>query len=307
MNHAKTAIVNFHALEGRRLLSGVGAATLTSGVLTVEGTRRDDAIVISLYAGKGGKATFNVTNHGDSLGIFRSKGVTRIEVLGGLGNDAISAQGMTTILRFSEPNPTVVEETTGQGFSTRLSLFGGGGNDTLVGGDADDRLEGGSGNDLLGGKGGADLLLGQNDDDRVYGGDGNDTLGGGDGRDDLDGDADAVVAHTFIQPDGDGNFTIDNGHGGTFKINANGGVTVNAGATPRFDLGMWTLNATKSSSSSGGTFVVFGSGGGSVIQFNPAHAPSDHDVIVGNQAGDTFHKTDRSGEIQDLTGIDRLV
>ena len=57
-----------------------------------------------------------------------------------------------------------------------VSLFGGGGDDTLAGGSADDALFGGDGDDVLTGNAG---------DDRLYGADGDDTLAGGAGDDSL--------------------------------------------------------------------------------------------------------------------------
>ncbi len=146
------------------------------------------------------------------------------------------------------------------------------------------------------------MLLGQNDNDTLQGGAGNDTLSGGDGQDDLDGNAQPPEAQTVVRADSDGNFNISTGNGGTLKVaGSTGGLVVTAGSTTE-----WV--GTLGTSVSGGqdAFVVFTTGAGA-FRFNPTAAPSDHDVIVGNQGGDTFHKTDSSGEIQDLNSIDKTV
>src|SRR5258706_12829955 len=79
------------AMEGRQLLSA--AATLTDGVLTVEGTRRDDVLLVTLYTGKGGRPTLSVSDHGNEIGIFPSKGVRRIKMLGGLDTETLEVAG----------------------------------------------------------------------------------------------------------------------------------------------------------------------------------------------------------------------
>ena len=101
-------------------------------------------------------------------------------------------------------------------------LFGGADNDTITGGSGADQLFGQSGNDTLLGKGGNDLL---------FGGDGNDTLTGGDGDDQVfaqSGD-DRMIWNpgddTDLNEGGDGNDTVQaNGGNGSeqFTATANG-------------------------------------------------------------------------------------
>lgn len=84
------------------------------------------------------------------------------------------------------------------GFSPRLFLDGGAGDDQIVGGagadslrggPGNDSIDGGDGNDLISGSAGHDWLFGGGGLDSLYGGSGNDRLDGGEGDDQLFGDA----------------------------------------------------------------------------------------------------------------------
>ena len=65
------------------------------------------------------------------------------------------------------------------------TIFGGGGDDTIVGGAGSDRIDGGDGNDSITGGGGHDRLDGASGDDKLQGGGGDDTMYGRGGRDRL--------------------------------------------------------------------------------------------------------------------------
>lgn len=67
------------------------------------------------------------------------------------------------------------------------TMYGRGGNDTLIGGPKNDSLYGEEGNDTLNGGGGDDYLYGGSENDSLNGGDGHDVLYGGTGDDYLDG------------------------------------------------------------------------------------------------------------------------
>jgi hypothetical protein len=301
MNRSRTKAnvsILCEALERRQLLSA--AATLNDGVLTVEGTRRDDVLLVTLYTGKGGRPTLSVSDHGNEIGIFRSKGVRRIMMLGGTGNDILEVRGQANALHIDPATPDLLQVEPGVNFPIALTLFGGGGNDTLTGGVADDRLEGGSGNDVLTGGDGNDTLFGQNDDDTLTGGTGNDTLDGGNGRDDLDGDGDAAPARVVYNFHSNANgvfnvvvgtlsFTYDGSNGHLSFAGGSQGQIVLSPDTPDF------------------VFVASAGGGsGSFTASGQTDLSSDHDAIVGNQGPDTFHKSDVAGEIRDLTSIDEL-
>lgn len=102
------------------------------------------------------------------------------------------------------------------------NLFGGEGNDVLTGGSGGDQIFGQAGNDTLLGKGGNDFLFGGNDNDTVTGGDADDQVFGQSGDDRMiwnPGD------DTDLNEGGDGADTVEvNGGNGTeqFTTTANG-------------------------------------------------------------------------------------
>ncbi|HSV15751.1 MAG TPA: calcium-binding protein, partial [Tepidisphaeraceae bacterium] len=77
-----------------------------------------------------------------------------VTVLGGGGNDTITASGDTTYLDGGSGNDVITCDSTQPG----TTLIGGDGNDTLIGGDAPDKLFGGNGNDRLVGNAGSDTM-----------------------------------------------------------------------------------------------------------------------------------------------------
>src|SRR5262249_17181013 len=112
-----------------------------------------DNFVINPGGGHGGVQVFI---GGKSQGTFT--GATRIEVLGGDGNDNIQVAG---------------------GVRLPAWLFGGAGNDRLKGGNGNDVLVGGDGNDHLLGSKGQDILIGGAGADHLNAGPGDDILIGG--------------------------------------------------------------------------------------------------------------------------------
>jgi Ca2+-binding RTX toxin-like protein len=292
------------SLEPRQLLTA--AATLdAAGILTVEGTRRDDALVVTLYTGKGGRLTLSITNNGDEFAIFRSKGISRIKMLGGLGDDVLEVRGQSTLVRLDPANSNILQVQSAANFPIALTLFGGGGNDTLTGGIANDRIEGGSGRDVLSGGAGNDEIFGQNDDDTLVGGDGADTLDGGNGHDDLTGDGanSPLQVITRIPADNTGTFNVVtptlnftfNGPSGriNFGSGSSGSIIFDTAGTPA----SFALTGNITAAGAGDFVIISGQSSG----------PSDHDVIVGNQGPDTFHKSDTSTEIRDFTSFDEVI
>jgi Ca2+-binding RTX toxin-like protein len=113
-------------LEPRQLLSA--AATLADGVLHVEGTRRADVIsVASATLGKNQRAGLQVTVN-DQTFFFRLKGIARVEIVTGDGDDLIHGGAGDDL------------------------LLGGAGNDSLRGNPGADTLDGGAGDDDLAGE-----------------------------------------------------------------------------------------------------------------------------------------------------------
>ncbi len=107
-------------------------------------------------------------------------------LIGGLGNDAITAGSSGAIIYGDDLAGTQ---------SGNDTLLGGAGDDTIYGGGGNDSLQGNAGKDTLDGGAGDDTLGGGDGDDRLSGGAGLDTLVGGAGYDELRGDAgDDVLA-----------------------------------------------------------------------------------------------------------------
>jgi Ca2+-binding RTX toxin-like protein len=162
-------------LENRQHLS----ATVTDGILHVDGTTGDDTISISqVQLTNHGGTSFQVTINNDPTVRFSSL-ITGIMVSGLLGNDRLEVVGTTRGQLFVA------------GIDTPATIDGGAGNDTIIGGDANDVLVGGRGNDNIDGGAGNDLLSGGDGKDKLHGQDGNDTLFGCAGNDGLSGGAGA--------------------------------------------------------------------------------------------------------------------
>ena len=117
--------------------------------------------------------------------------------IGGTGQDTLTGNAVANRLEGGGGNDSLY------GLGGNDTLIGGTGNDYLAGGDDFDRLEGGQGDDILLGENGGDDLYGQEGNDNLQGGAGTDNLYGGEGNDFLLGQAD---------PDGlnggDGNDTL---------------------------------------------------------------------------------------------------
>ncbi len=183
------------ACETRRLLShGGGSAVLTDGLLTVNGTRRSDEIMVSVDMTDATK--LDVVINGNQVNQVVLADVTGILVNGGNGNDHISIENTLTI-------PS--------------TLMGGNGKDKLNGGAGNDVLDGDNGKDALSGGGGDDSISGGRGNDNLDGGDGNDTLSGGKGNDNLMGDAGTDTLAGGIGDDslegGDGNDLVEGDSG----------------------------------------------------------------------------------------------
>lgn len=96
-----------------------------------------------------------------------------------------------------------------KGLSGNDELYGGEGDDFVFGGADDDRLQGDLGNDTLDGGSGNDTLFGGEGDDQLFGGDGDDVLYGNEGNDTLQG---GTGSDTMFG--GQGNDTLQGGDGG---------------------------------------------------------------------------------------------
>jgi Ca2+-binding RTX toxin-like protein len=166
-------------LEDRKLLS----AALSGGVLTVEGTKYNDHITVSLSA-DGSQITVTqakTRRRGRTAGTpvtttFNAADVTSLSINGGAGNDNISLRSQGTTA-----------------FSTPANILGGDGNDFISSGAGNDTIDGGAGDDKIRAGAGNDSVNGGDGNDDLSGGDGADTINGGDGDDNIYTAGDAAV------------------------------------------------------------------------------------------------------------------
>src|SRR4051794_34389096 len=138
------------ALEDRRMLS----ASLTRGVLKINGTASADAITVTVDS-----STKLRVNDGTTSKRFTRSQVKTIVISSGDGADTINI---------------------GNGIKQQI---------TIKAGEGDDSINGGSGREIIAGQGGADHISGGGGSDQIGGGDGNDVIDGGSGNDYLYGDA----------------------------------------------------------------------------------------------------------------------
>jgi Ca2+-binding RTX toxin-like protein len=97
-------------------------------------------------------------------------------------NDACTDPGAIATISSGSGQDTL----RGGSATTTVTMFAGGGDDTLNGGDGNDIIHGGEGNDVaVAGGPGNDQVLGEGGNDVIRGGDGNDFEDGGTGDDDI--------------------------------------------------------------------------------------------------------------------------
>jgi Ca2+-binding RTX toxin-like protein len=191
---------------------------LKDGVLTIEGTKGDDTIVLQLRAGRPDILQVDVGEARRNPFNFRREDVAQIALDAGDGNDAVS-----------------IDETNGVFTDTiATTLDGGEGNDTLAGGSGAETLIGSGGDDSIDGNGGADTaLMGAGDDTFVWDpGDGSDVLEGQDGNDTMVFNGAAAAEQVDISANGSrlkffrnpANITMDTAGIETVTFNALGGA-----------------------------------------------------------------------------------
>ena len=158
------------SLEGRTMFAAAPIALVVDGMLEVTGTRRSEAIEVSVDVVDATKVNVSIT--GVATQQFNLLEIAAgIRVVGGSGNDVISVLGL----------------------SLACELNGGNGRDTLLSGAGADLLLGGNGKDILMALAGIDRLNGGNGKDMLDGGDVDDTIDGGRGLDLLTGGLGADV------------------------------------------------------------------------------------------------------------------
>jgi Ca2+-binding RTX toxin-like protein len=144
---------------------------LKHGVLTVEGTRAGDTIVLRLAAGRPDVLQIDVGGDGSGDFEFNRKEIANIVVGAAEGNDVVRIDDANGA--FTDTIPTVLD---GEGGSDTLA--GGAGAETLRGGNDSDSIDGNRGNDVA--------AMGAGDDTFVWDpGDGSDVVEGQQGADTM--------------------------------------------------------------------------------------------------------------------------
>ncbi|MGC4032041.1 MAG: peptidylprolyl isomerase [Tepidisphaeraceae bacterium] len=146
------------------------AATVTDGILTINGTANGDKIAVSRKS-----TNYLVTVNGVTSS-FATSTVTSMQIYGLAGSDLITLAD------------TVYATTYIEGGDGNDNITGGSGDDVINAGAGDDTVYTGSGSNRVAGADGNDTLVGGIGRDRIFGGAGNDSINGGAGRDILSGD-----------------------------------------------------------------------------------------------------------------------
>lgn len=194
-------VPRLEALEDRSLLATALNATLSYGVLRIEGTDYADRINVRQINSRISVEGISIRLDGQgTVSSIAASDVRQIQVRGLGGNDWIDIGGEPTSESNTLRAPTSIWAGTGNdqvwgsygndliyGESGDDTLYGRAGNDFLSGGDGSNRLDGGTGDDTLSGGGGYDQIWAGDGNDRVDGGSGNDRLFGGMGDDRIDG------------------------------------------------------------------------------------------------------------------------
>jgi uncharacterized protein (TIGR03118 family) len=148
-----------HGLFGKITANPAGTdpvkATLSNGILLINGSRNDDRVDVRLS--NNGQQIL-VFSHNQAIGSFDLASVSRIEFSGWAGDDHIAVANEIAI-------PTILD-----GGAGNDKLNGGSGNNILMGGPGDDDLRGSVNRDILIGGDGSDKIQGGNEDDLIIGG-----------------------------------------------------------------------------------------------------------------------------------------
>lgn len=179
-----------------------------------------------------------------------------VTLTGGNGNDNISVNALTSGL---------------------ATVFGGGGNDTILGGLGNDVLAGGDGDDNVSGAGGQDSVFGGDGNDTVRGQGGSDVISGGLGDDRIDGG----TGDNVLREDVDANLTLSTSGG--LPVLSGAGIDVFVGAFVAAQLtGGLSDNSLIASAFSGSVTLTGGGGNDNLI--GSAFAS----LLIGGAGNDTL-------------------
>lgn len=185
---------------GTFTLTGTNFASVTGGVLTINGTDDSDAISASLSGNQYVLTRNNITQN------VATTAINEIDFLAGTGNDVIDASTLSHAIYVNagagndQVNGGLGKDTI-TGGAGKNTLNGNGGDDRINGGSAADSISGGAAADRIYGNVGNDTLDGGTGVDRLFGGDGNDLLLGGSSNDKLYGEAGADTLKGQSQSD----------------------------------------------------------------------------------------------------------
>jgi Ca2+-binding RTX toxin-like protein len=266
-------------LEGRQLLS---ASWISNGVLTLQGNATGNNGLIVDYASNG---QLMVTCDGGGL-YANPSSVTRINIIGGNGNDKVWINGKITIpatittyggtddINAGGGNDTI---TVGDGNSW---IDGRGGNDVIKAGNGANVIYGDNGNDSITVGNGADKIWGENDNDTIVTGSGNSTIDAGPGNDSVV----AGAGNNLVYGQG-GNDTLVTG-AGYDTLYGGGGYNVLHGATTKTiypDLNGMDTAPAGSVASSAPPPSAGGSSGGLTV----GGVSANDDTVIGSNGGDS--------------------
>ena len=153
-------------------LSTQASVTRTGNRIIIDAGAGDDNVRVTRNASGGVTVSVNGAER-----TFTGADANRLTIRAGEGNDRINVE------------PGVTVRLTLEGGGGNDTIRGGGGSDTIRGGNGDDTIEAGAGNDTVYGGAGRDYLNGSRGNDRLYAGTGDDVVYGGDGNDTIQGNA----------------------------------------------------------------------------------------------------------------------
>lgn len=216
-------------------LNGADVFNYSSGNATIHGGDANERYDSNIYGDKSGgdrlyfkaatpvKLTFSTSEDGVATlsgGRVSFTGIERIHL--GNGNDVVNASG-ARIEKAHDGTPV-----------HGLTIYTGGGHDTVTGTSYEDFIDGGAGNDVIKAGGGTDFVQSSTGNDLIYGGAGNDNIRWGQGNpnevvgnDTIYGGADSDVINVWI------NAGRENSTGVSVKINSvtNDGSTQGSAST----------------------------------------------------------------------------
>lgn len=161
----------FDTLEDRTLLASGLTASVTGGILRIQGTEAADRITLRQVDYRLRVDGITIRENGVQVADLDARRVYKVEIDARGGNDIIELDSE----RYAGQQPLL----------PWAQVYCGAGNDVVLGTYGADIIYGGAGNDWLIGGGGNDLLFGEDGDDELYGGAANDWLWGGNGNDRL--------------------------------------------------------------------------------------------------------------------------